>query len=257
MATSLERLLTENYRTNSGVPKYLQIRESIRRLIEEGHFREKEVLPAEREFCETFGVSRMTVRHAIDELVREGLLERRTGNGTFVRSLKLAGGVRASQGFSDEVALTGKTTHTEVLSKEVVQAPRYVASKLALPDDRTEVVEIVRLRFVDEHPISHQTSYLPYDLCRPIMEDDLREESLYHYLTENLSVEIVGGSETIQAVMVEERISSLLEVAAGSPCFLVCRELVSGAGERKIEYVETVLRGDKFMFINRLEGKER
>lgn len=213
------------------------------------------MLPPEREFCDLFGVSRMTVRHALDELVREGMLERRSGNGTFVRSIKLAGGVRGSHGFSDELALAGKTTDTEVLSKEVVEVPGYVSSKLRLPDSEGEAICIRRLRFVDEHPISYQVSYLPYDLCGPIIGEELREGSLYHYLTDRLGVEIVGGNETIQAVETEEEAARLLRVNSGSPCFLVRRVLMSRQQERPIEYVETVLRGDKFMFVNRLEER--
>jgi GntR family transcriptional regulator len=254
----LGQLLRQDYRTGSGVPKYLQIREAIRRLIEEGHFHEDQMLPPEREFCETFGVSRMTVRHALDELVREGMLERRTGNGTFVRSIKLTGRSRGSYGFSDELALAGKTTHTEVLEKTVVEASRYVSGKLRLPKGVGEAVRIGRLRFVDEHPISHQTSYLPYDLCGRIMEDDLLpDDSLYHYLTDRLGLDISEGNEAIQAVGTEEGVAGLLRVAPGSPCFLVCRVLLDGRGSRPVEYVETVLRGDKFMFVNRLEEKGR
>jgi GntR family transcriptional regulator len=213
------------------------------------------MLPPEREFCEMFGVSRMTVRHALDELVREGMLERRSGNGTFVRAIKLTGGVRGSHGFSDELALAGKATHTEVLSKEVLEAPRYAASKLRLRDDGGKVIRIRRLRFVDEHPIAHQTSYLPYDLCSPVLDDDLREDSLYHYLTDRLGMTIGGGSESIQAVGVDEGVASYLRVPPGSPCFLLCRILVSRREHRPVEYVETVLRGDKFMFVNKLEER--
>jgi GntR family transcriptional regulator len=251
-------LLRQDYRGNSGVPKYLQIREAIRRLIEEGHFHEDQMLPPEREFCETFGVSRMTVRHALDELVREGMLERRAGNGTFVRSIKLAGRSRGSYGFSDELALAGKTTHAEVLEKAVVGASVYVAGKLRLPEGVGETVRFRRLRFVDEHPISHQTSYLPSDLCGQVMEDELLpEDSLYHYLTDTLGLGISEGNESIQAVGAEEGVAGLLQVAPGTPCFLVCRVLLDGREGRPVEYVETVLRGDKFMFVNRLEEKGR
>lgn len=245
------KILKQYYNPLSKVPKYLQIRESLRRFIESGYIKENQMLPTEVELCETFGVSRMTVRQAMDELVREGLLERKTGGGTFLKSLKIIGRMRGIKSFSEELISSGLTSYISIVSKEVVNPKPYIANKLQLKT-KDKVIRFERVRYVDKHPITHETSYLPNRLCHPLMKIDLSLHSLQQTLTHNLGFAITNGTETVQTIEMNEKSAFLLQVPPKQPCFYLCRLLLTKENG-PIEYVETVARSDKFMFVNQLE----
>lgn len=252
---SIKSFLLKHFNQKSKVPKYLQIREAVRGLVESGLVPEEQTIPPERDLADWFGVSRMTVRQAVDELVREGMLEKRLGDGTFVKDQKLTGRMQGFGGFSDEVALSGKQTHSMMLSRIVMRAPEQIARRLEIRSGETSVIRIERVRYVDELPISHQISYLPFNLCYPILEADLNVASLYNHLTKTAGLVMKAGKETIQAVIADKTSAELLQIPAGEPCFLLCRTLYAEEERRPVEYVQTMIRGDKFMFVNQIDGK--
>ncbi|MGO0060445.1 GntR family transcriptional regulator [Brevibacillus fluminis] len=252
---STKPFLLKHFNPASKIPKYLQIREAIRGLIEKGIVVEQQTIPPERDLAEWFGVSRMTVRQAVDELVREGLLEKRLGDGTFVKDQKLAGRMHGAGSFSDEIALSGKRTHSKMLGQLVTRPSEQIAKKLEIEEGETSVIRIERIRYVNEYPISHQVSYLPFNLCYPILSADLNVSSLYHHLAQSAGLVMKAGKETIQVITADEMSAELLQIPVGEPCFLLCRTMYADKVNRPVEYVETMIRGDKFMFVNQIDGK--
>lgn len=117
------------------------------------------------------------------------------------------------------------------------------------------MIRIERVRYVDEQPISHQISYLPFNLCYPILGADLDVGSLYHHLAQSAGLVMKAGKETIQAVLTDKTSAELLQIPIGQPCFLICRLMYAEQANRPVEYVETMIRGDKFMFVNQIDGK--
>lgn len=247
----IRQILRKDYNPASKIPKYLQIREAIRQLIESGHIAEEQMIPSELELCEVFDVSRMTVRQAMDALVREGILERRSGDGTFLKSLKLSGSMRGIRGFSEELVSSGLTSHISVVAKEIMKPNAELAKRLKITTN-DKVIRVERVRYVDEYSLSHETSYLPYHLCRPLIDVDLSVHSLQQALTDDLGHVITHGTETVQTKQLDPHIAYLLKISPNQPCFFINRLLYTKKNQA-IEYVETVVRGDKFMFVNDLQ----
>ncbi|HWO78493.1 MAG TPA: GntR family transcriptional regulator [Bacillus sp. (in: firmicutes)] len=251
MSQSVKEALRLNYNSESKVPKYLKIRSSIRSIIEQGIVRENEVLPTESELCEIFEVSRMTVRQALDELVREGFLERQSGSGTFVKTLRLKGRLRTIQSFSGELALMGKSTSTKLIGVDVVQPDEEIFNKLQL-SGKMKALQIRRIRYVDEEPIAYQNSYLPFPLLESLLHENLNHWSLYDLLQEKYKLTMSHGIENIQAIVMPRSIAPYLQCLPEAACFHVSRLSFVKEYETPIEYVETILRGDKFIFTNEL-----
>lgn len=258
---SLLPFLKEQFNTQSNIPKYLQIREAVRKSIESGKLVENQPFPSENELSKLFDVSRMTVRQAMDQLVREGLLEKRVGGGTFVKSLKLSGRMTGLTGFSDVMALSGKKTYSKVLSKQLIEAPTTVAEKLQIFGTNggslePRVVSIARVRYVDEHPISYQRSYMPEIIGSALMNVDLTQHSLYGYLNTQLGLNMTSGKETIEAVAIPDDMASHLQVEPGKAGFLISRIVYANDNiAQPIEFAQSFIRGDKFMFVNEIAGK--
>lgn len=247
----IKEVLRANYNEESKVPKYLKIRSSIRHIIEKGLVKENDALPTESELCEVFEVSRMTVRQAIDELVREGFLDRQSGSGTFVKTLRLKGRLRTIQSFSGELALMGKSTNAQLISVEIVDSDEEISRKLQLSNEM-KVLQIRRVRFVDEEPIAFQNSYLPYPYFKNLLNEDLNRFSLYDLLQEKYHLTMSHGVENIQAIDMPRPIAPYLNCLPDSSCFHVSRVSFVKELDTPFEYVETVLRGDKFIFTNEL-----
>lgn len=243
----LSEVLRAEYNENYEVNKYLKIRRAIRHVIDSGLVKENEMLPTENELCHIFNVSRMTVRQAIDELVREGYLERQSGSGTFVKSLKLTGRLRTINSFSDEIALMGKVAKHKLIHTKVMRPSPEVVAKLQLDDDM-KALQIKRVRFVDEVPSAYQVSYLPYPLCAGLLQEDLDQRSLYDVLQEKGRFTFTRGIERVQALEMPKNVASWLDCFPGSACFFLSRVIYVKEYQHPIEYVETFLRGDKFIF---------
>ncbi|MFO1446402.1 GntR family transcriptional regulator [Bacillus sp. Bva_UNVM-123] len=248
----LKEVLRANYNEESKVPKYLKIRSSIRHIIEKGLVKENEALPTESELCEVFDVSRMTVRQAIDELVREGFLERQSGAGTFVKTLRLKGRLRTIQSFSGEIALMGKSTNAQLISVEVVAPNDEISNKLLFTSDMKALL-IKRVRFVDEEPIAFLNSYLPFHIFKDLLDEDLNDPSLYDLISEKYNFTMSHGVENIQAIEMPRTIAPYLNCLPESSCFHVSRVSFVKELDFPFEYVETILRGDKFIFTNELK----
>lgn len=175
--------------------KYVKVREFIRELINDG-LAVGTTIPSERELCERFGVSRMTVRQAVDALVVEGLLERVQGRGTFVAQPKVDLQLRLTS-FGDEMHRRGMTPGARVLEAERIAVPSQVAEVLEL-GAQDEVFCVRRVRLADGEPMSLEEQWLPVRLVPQLLDDGV-PASLYGALTEH-GYEPTWGEDVIEAV---------------------------------------------------------
>jgi GntR family transcriptional regulator, frlABCD operon transcriptional regulator len=166
---------------SSSRPLYEQLKNSIKDSVEKGDYRPSEKIPNEGELCERYGVSRITVRRAIKELVSEGLLERKQGKGTFVTRQKVARELVHVNGFTDFSKQLGKNPSKRVLALEELKASKEIAEALHI-DTGTAVLKYARLMFMDEQPFVLDVSY--YSLNRfPNLTQKIHEyESSYDVL---------------------------------------------------------------------------
>jgi GntR family transcriptional regulator len=237
----------EAIQKDSPLPLYFQLKELLRQEIESGHWQPGQRIPSEAELCQAFDISRSVVRQALRELEYQGLLYRERGKGTFVAQPKISESLMQDlSGFFEDMVAKGLTPVTKVLRQEVQPADKKIAHYLQIePGDQVIVIE--RLRSVGNEPINLVTTYLPYDICPDLIDEDLSTQSLYALLEKKHGLELSHGRRTIEAVTANQYEAQLLGVEEGAP--LVLLDSVSYLRDgRPIEYFHAVHRGDRSRF---------
>ncbi|PSL02516.1 GntR family transcriptional regulator [Haloactinopolyspora alba] len=223
--------------------KYHSIRDEILDLVAE--LGVGDALPPERALAPRFGVSRMTLRRAVEELVREGRLVRRQGAGTFVAGPKIAQGLAVSS-FSEDMRHRGAVPSSRTLDIDDVLAGAPLGRRLEISPGE-EVLRVVRLRLADDAPMAVETLHVPRSIAPGLDGEMLADGSFYELLQDVYGVAIASGVQTIEATVTDEVESDALEVPLHSPAFLFERISRDGDG-RVVEFVRSVYRGDRYQF---------
>ncbi|RDS81812.1 GntR family transcriptional regulator [Dyella psychrodurans] len=232
------------------LPLYAQIEDVLAARISSGAMPVGTQLPSEEELSREFGVSRTTVRVTIQNLVRQGLVEIRRGRGTFVASPRMVQELAELTGFVEDMRALGRTPTARVLSREIVPATSLVADKLALPAGTT-VVQIRRVRLSDGVPLSFDETYLPEELGRRVMTDDLANEPIFTLLEERYDTPLVEAEYVLEATVADPTVAMALEIPVGSPIFLIERTSYT-SGHRAVDHERLYYRGDYIRFKTRL-----
>ena len=240
-------MINTNVDRASYVPFYIQVMDALKEAIEDGGLKPGDQLPGEPELCRLFDVSRTVIRQALKELEFEGLILREKGKGTFVAEPKIDESLfQELTGFYQDMTARGHRLVSEVLKQQIVPAGKRVAAYLQI-DPTTSVIQIDRLRFVDDEPIVLVTTYLPILLCPTLIDVDLRARSLYSFLEDEYQIVIVRGHRTLEAVPANEYEAELLQVSKGAP--LIMLDSVSYLADgTPIEYYHALHRGDRSRF---------
>ncbi len=202
---------------DAGRPLYVQLYELIRDQVRAGTLKPGDAIAAESELTRTYGVSRITVRAALDQLVREGYIDRYRGRGSYVKSTNPE--TRAClASFTDQMLSVGRRPRTDVLGLRIDVTAAFVARTLPFSPD-VEVVRIERLRWVDGVRVALVHSYIPYDLVRGIDARDFADEgpaqSLLYVLEHRFGVVLDQGEETLVPVNAQPPVTELLGVSGG------------------------------------------
>jgi GntR family transcriptional regulator len=231
----------------SNIPYYIQLIELLKGKISRGEWKPGDQILSEPELCETYGVSRTVVRQALREVELEGLVVRKKGKGTYVAEPKIDESLAQKlTGFYHDMLERGLTPITQVLHQEVTQVPKKVLEYLDLPPD-TQVVELQRLRSVNNEPIVLVTSYLPYELCPKVAITDFTNQSLYAFLESECGLLITSGKRYIEAVNATESEAELLQVEPGAALILLNSVSFLQDGT-PVEYYHALHRGDRSRF---------
>ena len=228
------------------LPLYHQVREALLTLIVEGGLQEGSLIPTEREIGEKFQVSRITVRRAIDELVREGYLVAQQGKGTFVARPKIDRRMTQMQSFSEQMLEEGHRPDSQLLSLRHEKATGHVASLLKIQDDQWIWV-VERLRYADDEPICISVTYLNLPLDVTLTPAELQQERSLWAILDKKGVRLTRSEETVQATGAGEREAELLNIEVGAP-LLVVEGVVYTADNTPIEYHEMFNRGDRYKY---------
>jgi GntR family transcriptional regulator len=226
-------------------PKYLAVREHLRRRV--SALPEHTLLPPEPVLCEEYGVSRITLRRAVDGLVADGHLIREQGRGTFVTRPGIRHEYRESfvhriAGFHSVMTEQGAQVGTTVLTQRVVPAAPVIAHELGL-DVADEVVELVRLRSVDGAPNHVVRSFLPAERYPKAAHEDFSHGSLYEFLRREYEAELSHARIVVDVGTAALDEAELLAVVAGSP-LLVVRTTVRDTSEQPLVHSFSRLRPD-------------
>ena len=240
--------LTELLTLAGGEPLHRQLESELRTLIHSGRLSAGAALPGEHELAAVLGLSRHTIRHALGVLASEGLLLRERGRGT--RVLASTGSViertlGSFYAFAWEARERGVEHASVVLELTNTEASAQLARRLALGADR-RVRRIVRVRSANGEPLVLETAYFPTSLVESFDYAVLESGSLYDELERCNGIRITRASETIRPTILSAAIARLLGVRSGSPAFLV--ERTTWSGERPIEWQESLVRGDRFLY---------
>ena len=228
-------------------PLYHQLKASILKDIEAGRWHPGEQLPTEDALMARFHVSKITVRQALRDLAQLGYIRREQGRGTFVQGAPLEEGPRELKSFTAEMRGHGMIATSRVLEQGVIAAPPDIAERLAVPEG-TEVFRLHRLRLADREPMGVQTAYVPSTLAPGIDRLPFTDASLYEALASRYSLFPASARETHQAVTVPDDVAPLLRAIPGSPA-LKAERLTTLADGRPLEYVHSIMRGDRYKIV--------
>ncbi|MDQ3750821.1 MAG: GntR family transcriptional regulator [Acidobacteriota bacterium] len=231
-------------RRNDTTPLHAQICEALRLQIQSTELKAGENFPSERELAELYGVSRMTVRQAVQRLRQEGLIYHERGVGTFVSSRKIDVHTRNLGGFSDEMLSLGLKPSSRVLELKCEPVIEQVARDLNL-ETNEKVFHLERLRLADDEPMAFEITYLPAELCPELDKADLTKNSLYKILVQNYNLQIHHAAESLEAAAATRFVAKQLGIKTGTPVLVVHRVVFSESNQ-PIESARTTYRADRY-----------
>jgi GntR family transcriptional regulator len=232
---------------------YARIETVLAAEITGGNLKVGDQLPTEDSLIARFGVSRITVRRAIQNLVSRGLVEIRRGKGTFVAAPKITQDLKALSGFVEDMHALGHKPTARVIGKDVVMANAIVARQLALTRGE-RVVRIRRVRLADGIPLSFDETYLPLEIGQKIITNNLRAEPIFSLLERKYDVLLIEADYQLDAVAADREVAAALKVKQGSPIFRIERTSYS-TGSHPVDYEKLHYRGDIVRFATRLVRK--
>ncbi|MXQ07451.1 UTRA domain-containing protein [Alphaproteobacteria bacterium GH1-50] len=246
--TATEFLRPENWLGDSGGPRYVQLRRRLEQGIETGVLPPNSSLPPERELADITDLSRVTVRKAIQELVREGLIEQRQGSGSFIRErvTRMEQSLSELTSFTEDMARRGMETTSQWLERGLFRATPDEVEALDLAPDG-QVARVYRLRQAGGRPMALERAALPTDILPNPLEVTT---SLYEVLG-RLGHRPVRAVQKISAVNLSARDAELLGVAEGDAGLSIARISYLASG-RVAELTRSLYRGDAYDFVAEL-----
>lgn len=207
---------------HGNMPLHAQLAQRIQDAIESGELESGQQIPTERELMREANVSRSTVRHAINQLVQQDLLERVQGKGTFVKQFKVETSLQVVYSFAAQFAIQGLRLKDKVLECEVTAASPLIAHKLNMQPGE-DLISLQRLRFVEKKPIMVNISFIPKVLCPGLVLETFAESSLYQLFTNKYDIPVVSATDTLEAIPADETIAHHLQVPLNTSLMYVKR----------------------------------
>ena len=201
-------------------------------------------LPPERALSEEYGIARETLRRSMDALVREGIVERRRGAGTFVAQERVTKRFSPVLSFTEDMRQRGMVASSRVVSCREGPAGARAAKYLGL-SPAEPVLRVQRVRLADGLPMALETLHTPRALVPDLQGEDLADSSFYETLRERYGVQVAATRQTIEATVTDEAESELLGVPNVTPALFIARVTQTADG-RTVEYVRSIFRGDRY-----------
>lgn len=221
-------------------PIYIKIEKYLRDLIDSGEIKQGELLPSENKLCEKFNVTRMTVRSAFNNLVKEGYISRKRGIGNIVLVNRISDNIGTVESYTKEMVNKGYSIITKLISLTIVEADNIIKDKLNL-DLGENVWEVKRVRYADGCPVSYMITYMPVKMFPNLKRSDCN--SLYNYL-DQCGYKISTAQRVVEALISTEELMELLELDCESPILHIEQVGILEDGEA-FEYSHTYHYGYK------------
>ena len=223
---------------------YLRLKESIITSVAEGRYAPHTRLPSQRELGEGHGLSHMTVRRAINELIREGVIYARQGSGLFVAEPKAEAELGPLIGFTEDMRLRGMKASSKVIEKRIVAASTILASALRLRVGQP-LMFLRRLRLADDEPMAVQNTFLPSLNFPGLRDHDLDTQSLYDILRGAYHVRLTHAESAASAELASGEDAALLNLVPPA-ALLVTEQITYAENDHPIEFVRSLYRGDRY-----------
>lgn len=227
----------------SPIPVYYQLKNIISKMISDGTYTEGSLIPSERELGDTLGISRMTVRQALNNLVNEGILYREKGRGTFVSKSKIE--QRNIMSFSEIVAGRGMTPSTKVLYFQKEKAKDEIPGILGLEENQP-VYNIKRLRLANNIPVSIEQAFIPEIHCPGLEKFDLTQ-SLYRLIREEYRHSMSYVDNVIEASKADREEKELLGITNNVPVLRVTGVNYTES-DLNLFYERSIYRSDEYKY---------
>lgn len=232
---------------NSSIPVYYQLKIIVQNKIQSGEYEAGDLIPSERELAKVFGISRMTVRQALNLMVAEGTLVREKGRGTFVAKRKIQH--RNISSFSETVRGKGMVPSTKVLYFKLEKAREDIANVLDLSNEE-RVYTVKRLRLANNIPVGLEEVYIPEHYC-PNLDKDLLVASLYQLINDKYGISIHFMDNAIEASVATSDERKLLNISPTTPVLRITGISYISDG-RKFSYERDLYRGDQYSYYARI-----
>lgn len=233
----------------NSLPEYQKIADEILRRIHKGKYPANSYLPSENQLAREFGVTRLTVRRALNVLKNQGTIESFQGKGYLVRSLYWEQSLLQFYSFGRNIASKIEQSETRIISyTENAGIENTGIENINDVEEFAErkIWEIVRLRLINEIPLILETSYIPLEYMPDLNPEILQVNSLYDIMEEN-EIRIIRAKEFLEPVIPSDEARKLLELAGNTPLFKTTR-LTYDSRSRLVEVREGLIRGDHFRF---------
>ncbi|WP_367357471.1 GntR family transcriptional regulator [Mesotoga sp.] len=231
------------------IPLYYKLYVDLKESLNSGKYQKGDKLPTEKELCQNYGISRLTVRRAMDELRREGFIERLKGKGTFVTGSKREEQLAILTGFTDEARKRGSETRSVVLENKLVRVPADAVELFDIPADAM-VVLLKRVRFLEGEPYAIEEAYLNVGAdirFLNITQRDMEKESLYGILRKEFNINISYAEEEMELTRLKKEEARFLRQEQDD-CAIMRKRFTYTKSDICIEYVISLYRADKSKF---------
>ena len=243
--------------SDTPLPLYHKVYLLLKQRLQAEHYLTSASMPGENALAVEFGVSRLTIRRALDALQQEGLVERVQGRGTFATPQRAPASSAASASEIDtlmsHLADMGMHTKVQLLALTTERASGALAHRLALPEG-SEVYRSVRVRSYDGLPFSYLTTYVPADIGARITRRDLGSKPLLA-IFKALGIHVSGAQQTISAVLADPQSAEALDVPIAT-ALLNIRRLVKDAQGRPVEYLDALYRPDRYEYRSDMQAHD-
>ena len=235
---------------SSKLPLHQQLYDLLRAKILSGEWKEGQMIPAEPELINQYGVSRIVIRQVLNRLVGDGLMFRQQGRGSFVSERRLEEGLSRIISFTEDMHQRGLTPKTRILFKGSIPAHKDISEPLGIQPGE-ELVRLERLRLANDEPLSIEDSYLVQRYFPGILDEDFALVPLRQTLQEKFGVHITHARQVIRAVQATTDQARLLTTPARAPLLLIERVSYSGQNQ-PVEFLRIFYRGDRYSLHNEL-----
>ena len=206
------------------IPQYRKLYEILRKHIVKGVYKEGDLLPSENELCATYGITRPTVRQALETLVKDGLILKKQGKGSIVRKPPQNIGILSIAGTASAVGV--RYLKTDILQKPIVKTwSDDFPFELSELEQESGCVYMERLRYVEDEPVFYDVNHLPNLFLQRITQRSFENKSLFEILRKYYQIEILGGEQQLKAVKPTVKLRQLLHLKPGQPVLYIERKL--------------------------------